>query len=169
MVDFIKVITVLVVSAMGSLDVVDLVSQGCFQSLVVVVCADDVLIVGSKGSSKDYLRSTLEHGSTGREHTANNHKKQSTCQNQKNRFGVCGTKLRHFLCDVLGSLGCFSCCLACTLGCRCRCRSGVLTGFGGSIFFLDRLFLLPTGKRIGTGIGIVLFELLIKGIHIGFI
>ena len=71
--------------------------------------------------------------------------------------------------DVLGSLSCFARCLACTLRCRSRCRSGILTGFGGSIFFLDCPFLLPTGKGIGTGIGVVLFELLIQGIYICFI
>lgn len=74
---------------------------------------------------------------------------------------MCGAELRYSFCDVLGSLSCFARCLACTLRCRSRCRSGILTGFGGSIFFLDCPFLLPTGKGIGTGIGVVLFELLI--------
>ena len=77
---------------------------------------------------------------------------------------MCGAELRYSFCDVLGSLSCFARCLACTLRCRSRCRSGILTGFGGSIFFLDCPFLLPTGKGIGTGIGVVLFELLIQGI-----
>ena len=163
MVDLIKVITVFIVTAVSALDVVDLISQGSFQRLIIIVRPDDVLVLGSKGSPQNHLRPSLKHGSAGREHTANKHKKQSRRQNKQNGFGVRRTKLRHLFRNCLGSLGYFFR----TLGSCCLCRT--VTGFSSCVFFLDYLFLPPAGKRVGTGIGIVLLELLIKGIHIGFI
>ena len=162
-VDLIKVITVFIVTAVSALDVVDLISQGSFQRLIIIVRPDDVLVLGSKGSPQNHLRPALKQGSTRGKHTGDNHKKQSRHQNKQNDFGVRGAKLRDSFCDCLGSLGCFFR----TLGSCCLCRA--VTGFGSCIFFLDCLFLPPAGKRVGTGIGIVLLELLIKGIHIGFI
>ena len=168
-VDFIKVIPVLVISAMSTLDIIDFVAERSFQSLVIIVRTNNIFLFCGKRSSQNNLCTALEHSRTRREHPREDHKKQSGNQNKQNRFRVCGAKLRDSFCDIHGSLSCFARCLACTLGCRSRCRSGILTGFGGSIFFLDCPFLLPTGERVGTGIGIVLFELLIQGIYICFI
>ena len=168
-VDFIKVIPVLVISAMSTLDIIDFIAERSFQSFVIIVRTDNIFLFCGERSSQNNLCAALEHSRTRREHPRENHKKQSGNQNKQNRFRVCGAKLRDSFCDILGSLGCSARCLACTLGCRSRCRSGILTGFGGSIFFLDCPFLLPTGERVGTGIGIVLFEFLIQGIYICFI
>ena len=141
----------------------DFRTQFFFHFTVIVFRTTNIFVFRSIGSTNNYLRSTLKHGSTRGKHTGDNHKKQSCHQNKQNGFGVRRTKLRHLFRNCLGSLGCFFR----TLG-SCCFRSAV-TGFSSCVFFLDCLFLPPAGKRVGTGIRIVLLELLIKGIHIGFI
>ena len=159
-VDFIKVIPVLVISAMSTLDIIDFIAERSFQSLVIIVRTDNIFLFCGKRSSQNDLCAALEHSRTRREHPRENHKKQSSNQNKQNRFRVCGAKLHRFLCNRFGALGCFLCCFSgsffrCPFACLRRC-----------ILLFDCLFLFPSGNGIRSGIGVVLFELLIQGIYI---